>query len=196
MPGSMPDDWAAWRARIDLDEYEARWDRLAASGTHVHGEADLVCTYAPASVLDAGCGTGRLAIELAARGIEVCGVDLDADLLERARRRAPQLPWIHADLATLDLGRTFDAVVLAGNVVPYAAPGVRTSLVQRCAAHVRPAGVLVAGFSLLEGWPSAEEWEGWCRDAGLDAVDRWSAWDRSPFEPGRSDYLVSVHTRP
>lgn len=196
MPGPLPDDWAAWRARIDLDEFEARWDRLEASGAHVHGEADLVCTYRPESVLDAGCGTGRLAIELDRRGIEVVGVDLDDDLLARARRRAPQLAWVHGDLATLDLGRTFDAVVLAGNVVPYAAPGVRGDVVARCAAHVRPAGVLIAGFSLLEGWPTVEEWEGWCGDAGLESVDRWSTWDRAPFEPGRSDYLVSVHTRP
>ena len=42
-------------------------------------------------VLDAGCGTGRVAIELARRGIEVVGVDADPDMLERARRRAPQL---------------------------------------------------------------------------------------------------------
>lgn len=51
---------------------------MAATGADVHGEATFVRAYAPASVLDAGCGTGRVAIELARHGIEVVGVDVDA----------------------------------------------------------------------------------------------------------------------
>jgi len=67
----------------------------------------------PASVLDAGCGTGRVAIELARRGVDVIGVDLDAGMLEQARQKAPDLDWIDGDLATVDLARHFDVVVLA-----------------------------------------------------------------------------------
>src|SRR5919204_5229355 len=57
--------------------YEAR----ARAGENVHGEADFVESFHPGSVLDAGCGTGRVAIELARRGIEVVGVDLDPGML-------------------------------------------------------------------------------------------------------------------
>ena len=82
----------------DGEEYQARFDRLAASGADVHGEADLVQRRGPASVLDAGCGTGRVAIELARRGVEVVGVDVDESMLATARRRAPELRWVAADL--------------------------------------------------------------------------------------------------
>ncbi len=58
----------------DGDEYQRRFDRLAACGSDVHGEAALVRAYDPATVLDAGCGTGRVAIELARHGVEVVGV--------------------------------------------------------------------------------------------------------------------------
>ena len=109
---------------------------MAAAGEAVHGEADFVAGLEPASVLDAGCGTGRVAIELARRGIEVVGVDADPDMLERARRRAPELAWVEADLATLDLGRTFDVVVLAGNVLPFVEPADRAAAVAGCARHL------------------------------------------------------------
>ena len=60
----------------------------------LHGEADFVAALAPVSVLDAGCGTGRIAAELARRGIDVVGVDADPDMLERAPRRRPDLTWV------------------------------------------------------------------------------------------------------
>lgn len=71
------------------DAYQARFDEIAAGGGEVHGEAELVRSLGPGSVLDAGCGTGRVAVELARHGIEVVGVDLDASMLATARRLAP-----------------------------------------------------------------------------------------------------------
>jgi SAM-dependent methyltransferase len=135
---------------VDLEEYAARWSRLEAEGVAPHGEADLVLSFAPASVLDAGCGTGRVGVELARHGVEVVGVDLDPDLLAFARQRAPTLRWECADLASLDLGRTFDLAVMAGNVVSFCRPEDRAAAVARCAAHLRPGGRLVAGFVLAE----------------------------------------------
>src|SRR2546429_694499 len=100
------------------DEYQARFDALAAAGEDVHGEASFVETLlGPGrglSVLDAGCGTGRVAVELAHRGFAVTGTDRDPEMLATARRVAPDIDWIEADLASLDLGRTFDAIVMAG----------------------------------------------------------------------------------
>jgi 2-polyprenyl-3-methyl-5-hydroxy-6-metoxy-1,4-benzoquinol methylase len=54
-------------------------------------------------VLDAGCGTGRIARELARRGLAVVGVDLDDVMLATARRKAPDIEWHTADLATVDV---------------------------------------------------------------------------------------------
>ncbi|PJE95724.1 SAM-dependent methyltransferase, partial [Streptomyces carminius] len=85
------------------EEYQARFDRIAAQGKDVHGEAALVRSFAPATVLDAGCGTGRVAAELARHGITVVGVDVDESMLATARRRAPEIRWHRRDLVGLDL---------------------------------------------------------------------------------------------
>src|SRR5688572_19826070 len=137
-----------WTGEFDGDRYQERFDALAATGADVHGEANFVMELAPASVLDAGCGTGRVAIELARRGVDVVGVDADASMIATARARAPELEWIEADMATVDLGRRFDVVVMAGNVPLFTPPGTQAALVAGCARHVGAAGRLVAGFQL------------------------------------------------
>jgi SAM-dependent methyltransferase len=176
------------------DEYQARFDRLAASGTDVHGEATFVRAYEPSSVLDAGCGTGRVAIELARHGMEVVGVDVDESMLATARRLAPTVEWVHSDLTTLDLGRTFDVVVMAGNVPLFTPAGTEAALVAGVARHVRPdGGVLVAGFSLDRGYPAAT-YDEHAAAAGLTLVERFATWDRAPWSAGH-DYAVSVHRR-
>lgn len=192
MSDPLPSDWAAWRHRFAGEDYDARWERLAASGVDPHGEVALVEAYGPRSVLDAGCGTGRVAIELARRGVDVVGVDAEPDMIATARAKAPELTWHVADLARLDLAERFDVVVLAGNVVPYVAPGSRAAAVAACTRHLVPGGRLIAGFALRPGWPGLADYDGWC--AGLVLEDRWATWDRAPYTGG--DYAVSVHVRP
>jgi SAM-dependent methyltransferase len=175
----------------DGEQYQARFDALAASGVDVHGEADLVCWFGPASVLDAGCGTGRVAIELAERGFDVVGVDLDPSMVAAAQRRRPEGTWIVADVATLELDRRFDLVVMAGNVPLFTPPGTRPGLVAGCARHLAPGGRLVAGFQLGEGYGLAD-YDADCAAAGLTLAERWATWDRAPFR-GDEHYAVSVH---
>jgi SAM-dependent methyltransferase len=189
----LPEDWSSWRAQEGPAQYDERFRRLAAAGGNPHGEADLVASYAPATVLDAGCGTGRVAIELARRGIAVLGVDSDADMTAAARAKAPGLEWVTADLADLDRPERFDVVVLAGNVVPYVVPERRAAAVAACAGHLAPGGRLVAGFRLRPGWPTPDDYDGWCTAAGLVAEDRFAGWDRAPYDGG--DYVVAVHRR-
>jgi SAM-dependent methyltransferase len=166
---------------------------LAAEGGNVHGEADFVESLGPGSVLDAGCGTGRVAVELARRGVDVVGVDLDPSMLARARDKRPDLPWVAADLAAVDLGRVFDVVVLAGNVMIFLAPGREAAVVANLARQVRPGGALVAGFQLQPGRLGLVAYDRDCRTAGLELDGRWATWDRRPYEGG--DYAVSVHRR-
>ncbi len=189
---------------FDGEAYQARFDTLAERGVNVHGEATFVRTLDPRSVLDAGCGSGRVAIELGRHGIEVIGVDVDASMIAEARRRAPELVWIQADLATLDLGRLFDVVVMAGNVPLFCPVSDRPALVGSCALHVAPGGALVAGFQLDRGFSAAGfeidqgfslgEYDAACRSAGLSLDERWATWNRRPFIAGDS-YAVSVHRR-
>lgn len=172
----------------DGDEYQKRFDDLAAKGVEVHGEVDFVMRYAPTSVLDAGCGSGRVAIELDRRGVEVVGADVDASMLATARSRAPHIEWVESDLATLDLGRRFDVVVMAGNVPLFTPPGTEAALVAGVARHVDR--LLIAGFSLGRGY-SVEDYDAHCAAAGLTLFERFATWDRDEFRGG--DYAVSVH---
>src|SRR5687768_13575437 len=172
----------------DGDRYQRRFDELAAAGEDVHGEASFVCAFDPRSVLDAGCGSGRVAIELARRGIDVVGADVDPSMLATARRLGPEITWVESNLAALDLGRTFDVVVLAGNVPLFTAPGTQGALVAGCARHV--GGVLVAGFQLDRGY-GVDDYDTHCLAAGLELVERFATWDRQPFDGG--GYAVSVH---
>src|SRR5438132_13355288 len=119
--------------RVSGDAYDATYEDRAAAGEDVHGEANFVQRFSPTSVLDAGCGTGRVARELARRGVDVVGVDLDPDMLATARRRSPEVRWVEADLASFDLGRTFDVVVAAGNVMILLTPGTESAVLANIA---------------------------------------------------------------
>jgi 2-polyprenyl-3-methyl-5-hydroxy-6-metoxy-1,4-benzoquinol methylase len=165
------------------------------AGHDVHGEADFVMGLAPTTVLDAGCGTGRVAVELARRGVKVSGVDLDPRMLDTAQRKAPHLEWHLADLADpdFDLARSFDVVVMAGNVLLFVARGTEAAVVHNLARHVAPSGALVAGFQVGPGYTLAE-YDRQCADAGLQLAARYATWDRLPWRDG-GDYAVSVHRR-
>lgn len=173
--------------------YDDKWQQMAKAGENPHGEADFVSRFAPGSVLDAGCGTGRVAIELAARGIDAAGSDIDAKMLAEAQSKAPELPWVQSDLATLDMGRTFDLVVMAGNVILFVEPGTEEACVAGAARHVAPGGHLVAGFSLSRG-VTIDAWNSWLRAGGLEPIENLSTWAGDPFID-TSNYLVSVATR-
>lgn len=185
----------------DGGEYQRRFDKLAAEGMDVHGEADFVMRYALRSVLDAGCGSGRVAIELARRGLEVVGADINTSMLAEARKRAPDIEWVESDLTQLDLGRTFDVVVMAGNVPLFTPEGTHAALVAGCARHVADGGVLIAGFSRGRHGPASApnqydvaDYDAHCAAVGLSLVARFATWDAQPF-PGDGTYAVSVHRR-
>ena len=178
----------------DANEYDSRWDRLAAAGVDPHGEANLVASYGPELVLDAGCGTGRVAIELANRGIGVVGVDLDAGFIEHAQAKAPTLTWVRADLAEVALDTRFDVIVAAGNVMIFVAPGSEPQVVANLAGQLAPGGRLIVGFTVTSGQLALAEYDAAATAAGLTLEDRWSTWDRAPFAD--HDFAVSVHRAP
>jgi SAM-dependent methyltransferase len=182
------------RPGVSGEEYDAPYAQRAQAGQNVHGEADFVEALGPKSVLDAGCGTGRVAIELARRGVEVIGVDIDPRLLSRASSKAPQLEWHLGDLATIDLNRQFDVIVMAGNVVIFLTPGTEGAVLRNMARHLTPGGHLVAGFQLSMGYLDIEDYDRLAEEAGLQLEARYSTWDRALWQP-LGHYAVSVHTR-
>jgi 2-polyprenyl-3-methyl-5-hydroxy-6-metoxy-1,4-benzoquinol methylase len=196
IPGEHPvsSRWTQWCERTDLEEYNSRWQRLEQAGKATHGEADFIEALRPASVLDAGCGMGRVAIELARRGFDVEGADLDDDLLAYARSNAPMMQWHCVDLATMQLPRRFAMVAMPGNVMIFCRVEDRAGVLQRAAAHLEPAGLVVAGFSLEQRADDAltlNEYDALCAACDLHLVDRFATWERDQYIGG--DYAVSVH---
>ena len=185
--------WSLWRSETDLQEYFTRWQRLEETGQSSHGEADFITSLHPASVLDAGCGMGRVAIELARRGVDVVGVDLDDDLLEFARLSQPSIRWVHADLATLTLDRRFDVVAMPGNVMIFCRPSDRGAIIANLAGHLVDNGLLVAGFELQRGSDALTlaEYDRLCAASGLALVRHCATWQGDEYAGG--PYAVSVH---
>lgn len=201
------------------EAYDERWKKMQERGESVHGEADLVSWLKPRSVLDAGCGTGRVAVELCRRGVDVVGVDLDERMLDIARSKASGIHWLLADLVdvTVPVGtppaavgarptaeaaaaepcgyrssvRTFDVIVMAGNVMVFVAADTEAAVIANMGRHLNPGGRLVAGFQLGRTPLTLEAYDSAAADAGLTLEHRWSTWDREPYEGG--EYAVSVH---
>lgn len=196
-------------------DYDVRWEEMAAAGDNIHGEADLVQFLLAQTgghrVLDAGCGTGRVAAELSRRGVSVAAVDADPDMLAAARSKDPELLWAHCDLADESgLARTapgpFDLILLAGNVMIFLTPGSEQQVLANLARRLAPGGLLVSGFSLDGDSPAGDltvtRYDALAAAAGLHLMHRWATWDRAPFDSGvsgdssdTSDYAVSVHRR-
>jgi demethylmenaquinone methyltransferase / 2-methoxy-6-polyprenyl-1,4-benzoquinol methylase len=86
---------------------DRRWRRLTAEAVVRPGDR----------VLDACCGTGDLAVAAARAGGRVTGLDFSEPMLERARRKAPELEWVRGDLLALPFDdATFDAATVGFGV--------------------------------------------------------------------------------
>jgi SAM-dependent methyltransferase len=96
-------------------------------------------------VLDLGCGTGGHALRLAERGYEVVGVDCSADMLRRARSRGGPARFLNCNITSLNLGETFDAVLIMFAVLGYLTDNadIRAAL-HACRRHLVAGGLLFA----------------------------------------------------
>jgi SAM-dependent methyltransferase len=121
-------------------------------------------------------------------------VDIDAEMLATARRKAPDVDWRLADLTDVQLGRSFDAIVMAGNVMIFLAPGSEGAVVSNMARHLEPGGVLIAGFQLQPGRLTLDHYDEVASAAGLSLLERWSTWECGAWVAG-GGYAVSVHRR-
>lgn len=193
----MPEPIPRWFSQHDADHsrwFVERFRRLAADGADLAGEARLLDAMLPrgARVLDAGCGAGRVGGYLHARGHTVVGVDVDPVLIAAAVEDHPGPRWLVADLTTLDLAdeAPFDAVVSAGNVMPYLAPGTEVAVLARIGAHLAPDGRAVIGFGLDRGYRLAD-FDADIAVSGLRLEHRFATWDLRPWRDG-ANFAVSV----
>jgi SAM-dependent methyltransferase len=97
------------------------------------------------SVLDLGCGTGELTVELAA-GRSVTGVDPAAAMLDLARRQpgGDRVTWVEADARTVRLDQRFDLVLLTGHAFQvFLTDADQDAALATIAAHLKPGGRFV-----------------------------------------------------
>jgi SAM-dependent methyltransferase len=185
--------WQRETGHASGPDYAKRFADLAATGKDMHGEVGLLVglVLPGARVLDAGCGAGRIAIELARRGYDVVGVDLDPSMLAIAREQAPDIEWIESDLTSFEVDPV-DLAVLAGNVMIYCEEGTESAILATVAKSVAAGGLVVAGFSL--GRLTLANYDGYASAAGLPLQARYSTWDGDAFTSS-SDYAVSIHRK-
>ena len=116
------------------------------------GEADLVHAAVPAAatILELGCGTGRVTHDLLRLGHSVTAVDEAPDMLAHVHGAET----VEARVEELDLRRRFDVVLLASHFVNEPEPRRRRQLLEVCARHVAPDGSV-----LVESYPPDLDWE-------------------------------------
>lgn len=134
---------------------------------------DLAAQLPAVSVADVGCGTGRLAAELARRGHRVTAVDPSAPMLDLAKRRpiGALVSWLRGDARELP-ETAFDLVVLAGGVVSEITDD-RELIATFAAARraLRPGGRLAFDARRYR----ARDWTGWTRAASYRRLDNGAA---------------------
>jgi SAM-dependent methyltransferase len=105
------------------------------------GEAEVVHEAIPpgATVLELGCGAGRITQGLLALGHPVVAVDESEGMLAHVRGAET----VRSPIEELELGRCFPAVLLASNLVNVADDGRRRAFLDACRRHVEPGGRVV-----------------------------------------------------
>lgn len=133
--------------------------------------------HPPRSVLDLGCGTGRLLSQLAGHGITGTGVDLQPDLVAWAKERHPALQLEVADLRTVRLDTTFDVIVSVGNTLAYLHTEVELAAAfTTAAAHTHP-GTILALATLTGTGTGTRSSSEITTSLGPATVDTSSEWD-------------------
>ena len=92
-----------------------------------------------ASILELGCGTGRVTTALAALGHPIVAVDESAEMLAHVRGA----DTVQAVIQDLRLGRRFDVVLLASHLINVPDDEIRRALLRTGAEHVTPNGCVI-----------------------------------------------------
>lgn len=187
------------RTGDSLEEYAQRFIGGYESGEDLYGEARFVDAMAQrgSRVLDAGCGTGRMAGQLSKIGHDAIGVDRSTRLLEVARSYFPDTTYVEADLLTVSGeelgGEKFDIIAAAGNVVPCLAPDTERDVLANLVSLLVPDGRLVLGFKTDREY-SLAQLDADSNALGLTEVARFSDWQLGKWYD-ESDWISVILQR-
>ena len=171
------------------DEYDATYEGVFDTEGAVACVADLA---GDGPVLELGIGTGRLALPLAAKGVEVHGVDASAEMVDQLRTKpgGAEMNVVIGDFASARIDREFSLVLLAINTI-YALPDqdAQVATFENAARHLRPGGLFV-----VEAWvPDLSRFDRgqgvWARKVSGDRVSVEVAWLDAPAQMMRTTQL-------
>lgn len=184
---------------------DARWAEAPTVAQYVKDIAKL----APDSkVLDAGCGLGRIAVELAALGLDVTGVDIIQSELDAARDSAEaegvELTLINQDLRTFHAKNQFDCAVNLYTSFGYCDTVEEDmQILRNIADSVKPDGTFIMECTSRETailyWTPGEEFEraGYRVVTHFEVVGAWeglkSQWTLYPLQKNQKQPVVD-HT--
>ena len=158
------------------------------------------------SVLEVGCGTGRVTLQLAKEGLSIVGMDISPAMLSLARQKSQGLPnvrWVEGDMLTFDLGECFDLIIIPGHSFQFMlTPEDQLSCLNCICQHLAPYGKLVlhinhddlswlgglaegrgTDFKLKGEYPqetmqgSVRAWTAWSYDMGTQIASAVDAWE-------------------
>lgn len=99
------------------------------------------------TILEVACGTGRVGLRLAAPHRELLGIDISPHMIAIAKaksRDVPNVDWRVADMRTLQLGRTFDLVIVPGHSFQFMLEiADQLACLRAIREHLAPGGRLV-----------------------------------------------------
>lgn len=128
------------------EDVAARYDEgVSASPEVVDPIVDLLAELAgDGRALELAIGTGRIAVPLAARGVEVAGMDASEPMLARLRAKTDAIEVLHGDMTTTRLPGTFRLAYLVFNTINnLTTQDAQAAAFANAAAHLEPGGLFV-----------------------------------------------------
>jgi SAM-dependent methyltransferase len=148
---------------------EASYELLARAFAPIHH--DLIARLAPTTgerVLDVACGTGEMTALAADRGAEVIGIDLDSEMIAKAKRRTESIDWFVGDCQELPFeDKSFDVVMSNFGVIFAPDP-------ERAAAELTR---VCRGRVGITGWIPVDPRDAWLPCATFAQSHAWSTAD-------------------